>query len=378
MATCDNSTAITDIEELLEQQILDWMLDLKNNMGLLNNIEEIYPESTIVSNNDTSETSMFAMPDEMARIKYKAKEIYTTASGHKSEIDTMIQAQCAAMNAHEDIKNEWLAYRDSLDPLQLDYATEYTNATNQANIAEGHRATKESEIATLRSDANTIIGQINDQFEQIPKGVLNARYDCNTSVGSLVSQDVQKQPDEYYVVTLGDPLVGDPPVAPSPYAHALKVLNKIGKWAEFAQDLNITTKLKSITFNHTVPNGTGSISSTLNALSARDAAFNDSGELEVTSDMEYKAAIVAAYGPEMITAASTCKTDIVAEYNFLQDVLVTSVTDETISYASSTNNWTKTGSVTFQPESWYDARNAELDVLPDPYNPDVPAFIAGP
>ena len=369
MATCDNSNAITDIEELLEQQILDWMLDLKNNMGLLNNIEEIYPESTIVSNNDTSETSMFAMTDEMARIKYKAKEIYTTASGHKSEIDTMIQAQCAAMNAHEDIKNEWLAYRDSLDPLQLDYATEYTNATNQANIAEGHRATKESEIATLRSDANTIITQIDDQFKQIPKGVLNARYDCNTSVGSLVSDDVQEPADEYYVVAAGTPSA----------AYALTVLNKIGKWAEFAQDLNITTKLKSITFNHTVPNGTGSISSTLTALSARDAAFNDSGELVVTSDMEYKAAIVAAYGPEMITAISTCKTDIVAEYNFLQDVLVTSVTDETIAYDSDTNIWTKSDpAVTFQPESWYNARNAELDVLPDPYNPDVPAFIAGP
>lgn len=374
MATCANSNAITDIEELLEQQILDWMLDLKNNMGLLNNIEEIYPESTIVSNNDTSETSMFAMPDEMARIKYKAKELYTTASGHKSEIDTMIQAQCAAMNEHERIKNAWLTYRDGFLPTD----PQYTNATNQANIAEGHRATKESEIATLRSDANTIIGQINTEVDKIPKGVLNARYDCNNSVGSLVSYDVQTQPDEYYVVTLGDPLVGDPPEAPPPYAHALKVLNKIGKWAEFAQDLNITTKLKSITFNHTVPNGTGSISSTLNALSARDAAFNDSGELEVTSDMEYKAAIVAAYGPEMITAASTCKTDIVAEYDFLQDVLVTSVTDETISYASGTNSWTKTGSVTFQPESWYDARNAELDVLPDPYNPDVPAFIAEP
>jgi hypothetical protein len=307
---------------------------------------------------------MFAMTDEMARIKYKAKEIYTTASGHKSEIDTMIQAQCAAMNEHERIKNAWLAYRDEFLPTD----PEYTNATNQANIAEGHRATKESEIATLRSDANTIIGQINTQFAQIPKGVLNARYDCNTSVGSLVSDDVQEPADAYYVVAAGTPSA----------AYALTVLNKIGKWAEFSQDLNITTKLKSITFNHTVPNGTGSISSTLNALSARDAAFNDSGELEVTSDMEYKAAIVAAYGPEMITAASTCKTDIVAEYNFLQDVLVTSVTDETIAYSSSTNGWTKTGSVTFQPESWYAARNAELDVLPDPYNPDVPAFIAEP
>lgn len=365
MATCANSNIIPDIEVLLEQQILDWMLDLKNNMGLLNNIEQIYPESTIVSNNDTSETSMFAMTDEMARIKYKAKEIYTTASGHKSEIDTMIQAQCAAMNAHEVVKNQWLTYRGGFSNTD----SEYTDATNQANIAEGHRATKESEISTLRSDANTIIDQIKAQLEQIPKGVLNARYDCNTSVGSLVSTDVQEAANAYYVVAAGTPSA----------AYALTVLNKIGKWAEFAQDLNITTKLKSITFNHGVPNGTGTISSTLNALSARDAAFNDSGELVVTSDMEYKAAIVAAYSPEMITAASTCKTDIVAEYDFLQDVLVTSVTDETIAYDSATNGWTKSNPpVTFQPESWYNARNAELDVLPDPYNPDVPTVIDGP
>jgi len=363
MATCANSTGITDIEELLEQQIIDWVLDVKNNIGLLNNLEEIYSETTIVSNNNTSETSMFAMTDEMARIKYKAKEIYTTASGHKGDIDAMIQAQCAAMNAHEAVKNQWLAYRDGFLPVD----PEYTNATNQANIAEGHRATKESEIATLRSDANTIIGQINTQLEQIPKGVLNARYDCNISVGSLVSTDVQEPANEYYVV----------PAGITSAAYALTVLNKIGKWAEFAQDLNITTKLKSITFNHSVPNGTGSLNSIITALSARDASFNDDGELVVVSDMEYKPAIVAAYGPEMITAASTCKTDIVSEYNFLQDILVTSVTNHTIAYDKTTNNWTTTPA-TFQPESWYDARNAELDVLPDPYDPDVPAVIAGP
>ncbi|MDA8940509.1 hypothetical protein N9H34_00100 [bacterium] len=363
MATCANSAGITDIEELLEQQIIDWMLDVKNNIGLLNNLEDIYSETTIVSNNNTSETSMFAMTDEMARIKYKAKEIYTTASGHKSNIDAMIQAQCAAMNAHETVKNQWLAYRDGFLPVD----PEYTNATNKANIAEGHRATKESEIATLRSDANTIIGQIDAQFVQIPKGVLNARYDCNISVGSLVSTDIQEPANPYYVV----------PAGITNAAYALTVLNKIGKWAEFAQDLNITTKLKSITFNHSVPNGTGSLNSIITALSARDSSFNDDNELVVASDMEYKLAIVAAYGPEIITAASTCKTDIVSEYNFLQDILVTSVTNQTIAYSSSTNAWTPTPA-TFQPESWYDARNAELDVLPDPYDPDVPAVIDGP
>jgi hypothetical protein len=197
---------------------------------------------------------------------------------------------------------------------------------------------------------------------------LNTRYDCNVSVGSLVSADVQPEANAYYVVGTATP----------DKAYALTVLNKIGKWAEFAQDLNITTKLKSITFNHSVPNGTGSFSSIMSALSARDASFNDDNELVVTSDMEYKPAIVAAYGPEMITAASTCKTDIVAEYDFLQDVLVTSVTDATIAYTSGTNSWATTDNVTFQPESWYDARNAELDALPDSYDPEVPAVIEGP
>lgn len=368
MATCDNTADVEDVEERLEHQILDWMLDLKNNMGLLTNLEDVYLESTIVANNDISEASMYSMADEIARIKYTAKPLYNTARTHKAAIDAKIQAQCVAMNTHESIKDAWLTHRNNLDNEDPDYATDYSNATTQANIAEGHRQTKEDEIDDLRTDANSIIGELKTQFVRLVAGTLASRYDCNISVGSLVVADVQPEADAYYIVGEATP----------DSAYALTVLNKIGKWAEFAQSLDITTKLKSITFNHGVPNGSGSLSDTVDALSARDADFNEDGELEVVSEMDYKAPIIAAYGPEIISAAASCKTDILAEYNFLQDVLITSVTGNTVEYDSDTNDWTKTNSLTFQPESWYDARNAELDVLPDPYDPDVPAFIAGP
>lgn len=68
MATCDNSNGILDIEETLESFIVDWMLDLKNNVGLLENLEEIHPEDSIISNNDVSETAMYAIADEMAKL----------------------------------------------------------------------------------------------------------------------------------------------------------------------------------------------------------------------------------------------------------------------------------------------------------------------
>jgi len=377
MADCPITADVNDVEERLEHQILDWMLDLKNNMGLLTNLEDVYLESTIVANNDISEASMYSMADEIARIKYTAKPLYTTAVGHKNNIDAKLIAQCDARDTHANIRDEWLTHRDNLDPLDPDYATDYSNATSQANTAESHRQTKQDEIDELRTDANSIIGQLNTQFTQLVTGTLASRYDCNISVGSLVEEDVQPEADADYIV--GEyKLNNDNQEIITNSGYALTVLNKIGKWAEFAQSLDITTKLKSITFNHGVPNGSGSLSDTIDALSARDADFNEDGELEVASEMDYKAPIIAAYGPEIIAAASNCKSDIVAEYNFLQDVLITSVTGDTVTYSSGSNGWTKTSSVTFQPESWYDARNAELDVLPDPYDPEVPNFIARP
>jgi len=356
MATCANSNGILDIEGTLESFIVDWMLDLKNNMGLLENLESIHPEDTIVSNNDVSETAMYAIADEMARIKYAVVPLYQEAVLHKNEIDVKIQALCARMNQHEANRDAWLAYRNSLDPLALDYVTEYSRATSNYNTNESYRQNKDTQITTLRGDANAIIAQINTEFEELARGVLKARYNCNTSVGSLVTDDVQASPSSYYVVGSKSNSEG----------FALAVLNKIGKWAEFAQSLSIVNKLKSINFNTSIANGSGSYSSTISELSARDASFSDTGELQVTSDMEYKPAIIAAYGPEMVSAASLCESAISTEYTFMQQLLITRISGSTKSYSSSTNTWS-TGSATFELPSWYEDRNDELDVLPDPY-----------
>jgi len=356
MATCANSNGILDIEGTLESFIVDWMLDLKNNMGLLENLESIHPEDTIVSNNDVSETAMYAIADEMARIKYAVAPLYQEAVVHKNAVDAKIQALCARMNQHEANRNAWLSYRNSLDPLDPDYASDYSRATSNYNTNESYRQNKNTQITTLRGDANAIIAQINTEFEELARGVLKARYNCNTSVGSLVTDDVQASPSSYYVVGSKSNTEG----------FALAVLNKIGKWAEFAQSLSIVNKLKSINFNTSIANGSGSYSSAISELSARDASFSDTGELQVTSDMEYKPAIIAAYGPEMVTAASLCESAISTEYTFIQQLLITRISGSTKSYSSSTNTWS-TGSATFELPSWYEDRNDELDVLPDPY-----------
>ncbi len=361
MATCIPSDSILNIEEILESFIVDWMLDIKNNMGLLENIEEIHPESSIISNNDISESAMYSMTDEMARIKYAVAPLYQEAVIHKTAIDAKIQALCARMTQHETNRNAWLTHRNSLDSSDPDYTSDYNNATTNYNQNETYRQNKDNQITTLRGDANYIITLINEEFEQLARGVLKARYNCNTSVGSLVSRDVQAAPSDYYVV--GN--ISIPP-GQTPEGFALAVLNKIGKWTEYAQSLEIVNKLKSISFNTTVANGSGSYSSVISALSARDASFSDTGELQVTSDMEYKPAIVAAYGPEMVSAASLCETAISTEYNFTQQLLVSTISGDTQSYSSSTNSWTP-GSATFEIPSWYQDRNSELDLLPDPY-----------
>ena len=146
MATCANSNGILDIEGTLESFIVDWMLDLKNNMGLLENLESIHPEDTIVSNNVVSETAMYAIADEMARIKYAVAPLYQEAVLHKNEIDVKIQALCARMNQHEANRDAWLSYRNSLDPLDPDYIIEYNNATTNYNTNESYRQNKDTQI----------------------------------------------------------------------------------------------------------------------------------------------------------------------------------------------------------------------------------------
>lgn len=364
MATCATIKEITNIEAILESFIVDWMLDLKNNMGLLENLEEIHPEDSIISNNDISESAMYSMADEMARIKYAVAPIYATAVEHRANIDSKLQALCDRRDDHKTNRDAWLSYRNSLDPEDPNYSSKYNTATTNYNTNETYRQNKQTQINTLKTDADAIISLINTEFEELARGVLKARYNCNAAVGSLVNEDVQAQANSYYIVGTKSNTEG----------YALAALNKIGKWSEFAQSLEIVNKLKSITFNTTVPNGSGSLSSTISALSARDASFNDDNELVVTSDMEYTPAIIAAYGPELVSAASLCESAISTEYSFTQQLLVSRISGNTITYNLDavapgdppTTAW-EAAAATFETASWYEDRNDELDVLPDPY-----------
>ena len=360
--SCPVIDSPVDIEPILEGYILDWMIDLKNNIGLMRNIEDIYPEETIVSNNDAVEATMYSMVDEMARIKYLAKTLHGNVAPYKALVDAKLGGLCARRDEHDANKTAWTAYRDGLDPLDPNYATDYANATTEINNNQSVYDDRVTDINNLESDANAVIALITSEFNELKKGVLKARYISNRSVGSLITGDLANSPDGDFLPTDGSTI----------YGYVMKALSKIGKWSEFAQSLDITNKLKSITFNNTVADGTGSYSSVMDALSARDAAFNEDSELVVTTDMEYKPAIIAAYGPRMISAISSSKSDIDGEYDFLQDLLVTTITDEIVTYLD--GDWT-ISAATFEIPSWYAAKNQELDDLQDAYDPqDDPEY----
>ena len=361
--SCPTIDTPVDIEPILEGYIVDWMIDLKNNLGLMRNIEEIYPEETIVSNNAAVETTMYSMADEIARIKYLAKTLHGNVAPYKALVDAKLGGLCARRDEHYTNQQAWISYRAGLDPEDPNYSSDYANATNEINNNQTVYNNRVTDINTLKSNADAVIALITNEFNELKKGVLKARYISNRSVGSLITEDTKNNPD-------GDFLPTD---VSTSFAYVIKALNKIGKWAEFSQSLDITNKLKSITFNNTVADGTGNYSSIIDALSARDAEFNDSNELVVTTDMEYKPALIAAYGPGMISAISSSKSDIDGEYAFLQDLLITRITDQIVTYATN-GSWTL-ASATFEIPSWYDARNQDLDDLQDAYDPlDDPTY----
>ena len=354
--SCPVINSPVDIEPILEGYIVDWMIDLKNNIGLMRNIEDIYPEETIVSNNAAVETTMYSMVDEMARIKYLAKTLHGNVAPYKALVDAKLGGLCARRDEHNTNKTAWINRRNGLDPEDSNYATDYETATTEINNNQSVYNDRVTDINNLESDANAVIALITNEFNELKKGVLKARYISNRSVGTLITDDLANSPDGDFLPTDGS----------TSYGYVMKALSKIGKWSEFAQSLEITNKLKTVTFNHTVADGTGSYSSAIGALSARDADFNESGQLVVTTDMEYKPAIIAAYGPRMISAISSSKSDIDGEYAFLQDLLISRIADQIVTYSN--GNWT-ISAATFEIPSWYADRNQDLDDLQDAYDP---------
>jgi hypothetical protein len=362
MACPPLQNTLTDITEILESSALDWMIDVKNNSGLMNNIEEIYPEDTIVSNNASSLVTMNLIPDEIFRVKTIFSTLYPEAVAARELVVQKLATLCSVQSTHNDNKTAWTNSRDNLDPEDPDYSNDYAFASGKISTNQTYYDNKQTQMTQLSAAADLIVEEIEAQFIGLAKGVLKTRYKINTTVGSLIDIPTDgsfDSTDVYYITRNSN----------TPTAYVLKALNKIGKWSEFSQSLEITTKLKTLNFTANVSNGTGSYSSVINALSARDAEFNSESELIVTSDMEYKPALIAAYGPEMITAIQLSKNMVDTEYAFMGNLLVSTVTDQTVTYNSAVNpSWISAGH-TFQVPSWYADKNTELDVLQQSYNP---------
>lgn len=356
--TCPTlAKTLTDVTEILESSALDWMIDVKNNSGLMDNIEEIYPEDTIVSNNASSLVTMNLIPDEIFRVKTIFSTLYPEAVAARELVVQKLAALCAVQTIHNNNKTAWTNSRNSLDPEDPEYSTDYSHASGKISTNQTYYDNKQTQMTQLKAAADPIVEEIETQFIGLAKGVLKTRYKINTTVGSLINGEVDST-DEYYITRNSD----------TPTAYVLTALNKIGKWTEFSQSLEITTKLKTLNFTANVSNGTGSYSSVITALSARDAEFNSEGELVVTSEMEYRPALIAAYGPEMITAIQLSKNMVDTEYAFMDNLLVSTVSDQTVSYAGGT--WSSLVDHIFQIPSWYAGKNTELDVLQQAYDPN--------
>jgi len=350
------ANTLTDVTEILESSALDWMIDLKNNNGLMGNIEEIYPEGTIVSNNASSLVTMNLIPDEIFRVKTIFSTLYPEANTARNLVVQKLATLCSVQATHAANGSAWSQSRGQLDSLDSDYSSDYSYASGKISTNQTYVDNKEAQMVALRDAADIILLEIESQFIGLAKGVLKTRYKINTTVGSLIDGEVDSV-DAYYITRN----------AGSATAHVLTALNKIGKWSEFSQSLEITTKLKTLNFTANVSNGTGSYSSVITALSARDAEFNSESELVVTSEMEYKPALIAAYGPEMITAIQLSKNKIDTEYTFMDNLLVSTVSDYTVSYDGGT--WSNLVGHTFQIPAWYTGKNTELDVLQQSYDP---------
>ena len=350
---CPIVTSVTDIERTLEGYIIEWSEKVLHNDGLMRSVETIYPHDSIVEDVAAAKVSLYAMTSEIARIKYGAKPLYTATLPKRNDVNAKLQLLCGSRETHEANRNAWISYRAGLDPLDPNYETKYDEATDKINENDGYYNTKVSQISQLETDANVILGAINTEFTELAAGVLKAMFTSNKSVGTEIVEEFTDA---------------------SPFAYVIRTLSKFRTWSQFSGSLDTVNKIQSIDFNTQLLDGEGQHEAVTNLLSARDDEFVDN-QLVVNSDMDFKEALIEGYGNEMINNVSSARDDIDGEYAFLQQLLITTTSGQTVTYdPAAYPSWT-TGSATFEITSWYYGKIDELDVLPDAYDPYDDPFV---
>lgn len=338
--SCDLTTTISDIRRDLEGYIIDWNEDTLANNGLMLSIEDIYPESTIVLNRANSLTTMYSMTTEIARIAYAISTLYASTTTVQTAIDNKLTELCNARDTHESNRAAWIAYRDTFlvsDP-------EYTTANNNASSSETRKNSRQSDYDDLYGDANPIIVSIEEQYNNLLGGVLKSIYTCNKSVGTEIDESFDDD---------------------SAFAYVLRTTLKLQRWIQFSSKLETAQKLKSVTYTKQLKDGSGNHSAVVGELSAFEMT-----DTEVLTTVDYKDAIIEGYGPEMIANILSSYNDIVAQYSFLQALLITetSGTGNKVEYTESTATYTIDDAANgFKTSAWHQQQIDALDILPDPY-----------
>lgn len=346
---------LSDIRQKLEWHIIDWNQSAISNNGLMLSIEDIYPETTIVSNRADSQTEMLAMTDEIARIAYAISSLYASTLTVQADIDDKLQELCDARDTHEANRAAWITYRNSLDPTDPDYTDDFNDATTNANNSETRKDARQADYDDLYGDANPILVAIEEQYNNLLGGVLKAIYNCNKAVGTEI--------DESYTDS-------------SAFAYIIRTSLKIQKWIQFSSQLNTTTKLKSVNFIKQLKDGSGNHEEVVDLLSAFEMTST-----EILSEVSFKDAIIEGYGPEMISNMASANSVIGSEYAFLQALLVTETSGDKTTFNDTTAEFTTTTATNgFKTSTWHQDQITALDPLPDPYEaePSGQEFIPAP
>ena len=343
-----------------EHLAIDFMQDRKINVDVLGIIQDVYPQSAIVYNNEISSSKMLLMIDEIFRIKTAVGPLRTAATAALVPVNQKLDELCARYQEHINNRNDWIAYRDSLDPGSPTYVADFNAADDMVDLNQTKADVKYAEAEALHDASVNIRDDVDSQFKALVQGMVKAKYKINTTVGSLIDLPAGEsliKKNEFYVNEIPE----------TNTAYCTTVINKMNKLTEFSRDSESTTKLKTKSWEAAVSDGTGLFSSVLSVLTARNVTYNDSGQPVSDIAGEYRPALIEAYGSEMITAALYSKNIIELELAFLETLLVSTNVNTKVVFDTATYAWL-TYSHTYQVPSWYADQNTDLYVLQQGYN----------
>lgn len=281
--------------EEIESRIIGWSNDIKNNDGVMASFEDIAtdknkegPTKTVdgvtlpdlssstppkmfkegwetqydnfVSKRADVNTVSYSIVDEMIRIRDVLKTYRDYFWDEETAVNTELSRLEGIRDQHETRRDYWLAQRNALDPLDVNYATDYTTYTSNYNHHEADRVRFEGYRSTVLSECNAIFGQfngssrsgqtatcsnaVNGEFESILDTIHHGLVRACNRIGTKDVEakywvdEVNKEDASTYVGLQ--------------YANTpVKLLDYMGNFNQIIEAKDTISKLEGITFNIT-------------------------------------------------------------------------------------------------------------------------------